>query len=719
MVSGTNERLFPSPNKIVSILCEVEKMQFPLILSGPIVRRVESTRAYIWIATSKKVQIESDFFQIEKGNETHSYLYHKLDTNCQTMKVKIGKQLFVYLIKITPQDESFPTDTLIGYNLRFNDDSRLDDLESLELLNPNHPGSLVYGNLKYPTFQIKRGQSSCHIFYGSCRKLHGDGEDTLAYADSIIDNHHANVQNRPDSLFLMGDQIYADDVADPLFGVISKISNELIGQREPLHHLEKRLQQEPFCTALNQVNGRQLIMESFCQFTSSHAQNHLIEFGEFAAMYLLSWSPEIWDIAQANHFFESFDELEKRKLIHFVSTNEKGDSKNHRFERNQLLNRFNEQQEALVSFRASLNRVRRLLANIPTYMIFDDHDLTDDWNISAEWKKNVSEAPLGRHVIANGLSAYWAFQGWGNDPDNFDQNFIKLMESYFKTIRKGSFHPFTHEKWGNILWQLSSWHFVAPTHPKAVFLDTRTQREYTTTPKLVKLGHIIKETTACPQLLSDQGWSTVSNKLLSSSWKTKTPLLIVSATPVYGMGLIESFLHDYVYPFQVIGVEVRTSFDFEAWKYNGEGFTKLLYQVAKWEPSECIFLSGDVHYASAVKATVTFPGGTTLPIHQYTSSPFKNMSFSGVWGVLMKGVIGFNSIKRKNKDIYRICDTSYSISHDDKDDDSKPFLWKDQLRYQFLEKGSIIETNNNLGLVSISSHSITNVLIKELPEENK
>jgi hypothetical protein len=126
-------------------------------------------------------------------------------------------------------------------------------------------------------------------------------------------------------------------------------------------------------------------------------------------------------------------------------------------------------------------------------------------------------------------------------------------------------------------------------------------------------------------------------------------LIIVSATPVYGMGLIETFLHDYVYPFKVVGVDVQTSFDFEAWKYNGKGFTEFLLQVAAWNPSLCIILSGDVHYASSVNATVTLVDGRMLGINQYTSSPFKSMSFSGVWGLLLKLVIGLNRLKGKRR----------------------------------------------------------------------
>ena len=86
----------------------------------------------------------------------------------------------------------------------------------------------------------------------------------------------------------MGDQIYADDVADPLILAISTISRELIGDKEPLRKLDARLGQEPYSTALTQMYGRQFIMEHIAQFTSSQAQNHLMELGEFAAMYLLS-----------------------------------------------------------------------------------------------------------------------------------------------------------------------------------------------------------------------------------------------------------------------------------------------------------------------------------------------------------------------------------------------------------------------------------------------
>ncbi|EKN65679.1 hypothetical protein BABA_18841 [Neobacillus bataviensis LMG 21833] len=688
-------------------------VEFPFILSGPIVRRVEPGRVFIWIATSRKSDIEAAFYQISKNSSHRTFDYQLMNTVSEPQTIRVGEQLFIHLIKVVPLIGEFPTDTLIGYNLQFTNGSVQNDFQSLHLLSPNHPQSIVYGKLKYPTFQIKSGNSPSNILYGSCRKLHGEGKDILAQADEILANEYDSTLKRPDSLFLMGDQIYADDVADPLILAISTISQELIGQREPLYQLENRLNQSPFTTNLHQINGRQLIMENLAQFTSSEANNHLIEFGEFAAMYLLSWNPELWAAAQAHHLFESFDDALEKNLIHFTFPNEEKYSKQHKTELNNLKNRFHDQQEAIITFQESLFRVRRLLANIPTYMIFDDHDITDDWNITGNWKRNVRRTPLGSHVTANGLAAYWAFQGWGNDPDSFEADFIDNMAAYYKNLRKGTSHSTTHEKWLQQLWNFSSWHFIAPTHPKAVFLDTRTQREYLSEPKRVKFGHTIKETEGCPQLINKMCWARITQKLHQSGWKAESPIIVVSATPVYGMGLIESFLHNYVYPFQVIGVEVQTSFDFEAWKYNGEGFTHFLQQIVKWNPSQCIILSGDVHYASAVKATVTFPDGRTLPIQQFTSSPLKNMSFTGVWGLLMKIVIGINSISRKKNDIYRVCDPSYTITHLEKENEpAAMYLWKDQLRYQIIDKSSIIETNNNLGLITIMNNDIQNTLLK-------
>ena len=72
-------------------------------------------------------------------------------------------------------------------------------------------------------------------------------------------------------------------------------------------------------------------------------------------------------------------------------------------------------------FKAALPQVRRVLANVPSLMIFDDHEITDDWNIDLPWVNTVyaSTNKAGRRAVTNGLLAYLLCQHWGNRPAAF------------------------------------------------------------------------------------------------------------------------------------------------------------------------------------------------------------------------------------------------------------------------------------------------------------
>lgn len=188
---------------------------------------------------------------------------------------------------------------------------------------------------------------------------------------------------------------------------------------------------------------------------------------------------------------------------------------------------------------------------------------------------------------------------------------------------------------------------------------------------------------------------------------------------MYGVGLIESFLHRYVYPLRVLGVNVHTLFDFESWKYNVKGFTAFLLQVEKWRPDPCIILSGDVHYGSAVDANVYYRHGQQVKINQFTVSPLKNMSFGQVWGFLLKMVLNINKRRRNKKNIYRYCDPSYQIRYiEEKEFTDCSFIWKDKLRYRPVTRDTILETDNHIGLLSLSSGSIKSQYVTQNEETN-
>lgn len=58
--------------------------------------------------------------------------------------------------------------------------------------------------------------------------------------------------------------------------------------------------------------------------------------------------------------------------------------------------------------------IRWLLSTVPSTMIFDDHDVHDDWNISASWRADQWRRPWWRERICGAYMAYWIYQHIGN-----------------------------------------------------------------------------------------------------------------------------------------------------------------------------------------------------------------------------------------------------------------------------------------------------------------
>jgi len=57
---------------------------------------------------------------------------------------------------------------------------------------------------------------------------------------------------------------------------------------------------------------------------------------------------------------------------------------------------------------------RWLLSTLPSAMIFDDHDIRDDWNTSAQWRQEMAATSWWHDRIVGGLASYWVYQHLGN-----------------------------------------------------------------------------------------------------------------------------------------------------------------------------------------------------------------------------------------------------------------------------------------------------------------
>src|SRR5207244_11065675 len=140
------------------------------------------------------------------------------------------------------------------------------------------------------------------------------------------------------------------------------------------------------------------------QFRTTLRMNRLLALGGFAAIFLFGWSDVTWpeDLPGAQQIWNAYPQARPG-----ADDQEKVEAE------------YAAQLEQLERFRSALPQVRRALANIATYTICDDHEITDDWFLDGAWCQRVLTSPLGRRIIGNGLLAYALFQGWGNTPRQF------------------------------------------------------------------------------------------------------------------------------------------------------------------------------------------------------------------------------------------------------------------------------------------------------------
>ena len=69
--------------------------------------------------------------------------------------------------------------------------------------------------------------------------------------------------------------------------------------------------------------------------------------------------------------------------------------------------------------------IRWLLSTVPSAMIFDDHDVIDDWNTSLEWVEEMRATDWWDDRVVGGFMSYVLYQHWGNlSPDALEEEEI-------------------------------------------------------------------------------------------------------------------------------------------------------------------------------------------------------------------------------------------------------------------------------------------------------
>jgi hypothetical protein len=75
--------------------------------------------------------------------------------------------------------------------------------------------------------------------------------------------------------------------------------------------------------------------------------------------------------------------------------------------------------------------IRWLLSTVPSVMIFDDHDVNDDWNISWSWVTEMRQRAWWDDRITGAFMSYWIYQHIGNlsPPELEEEELLRLVRS--------------------------------------------------------------------------------------------------------------------------------------------------------------------------------------------------------------------------------------------------------------------------------------------------
>ena len=593
-----------------------ETPRLPFLLAGPIVRRVEPTCVWLWFACSNEITActpklavyESSGELVERLNQDHGF-YPLAPPRADDLRVvALGEHLWIALVAARPRAGEFPKGWIYGYDLAITCKSGGSTLsQQLTALGLD----IAYAPFRLPTFRIDDDER--RIVHGSCRRPGADGQDafvafdqwlTTQTTDKGITLKPISSWLRPSALFLTGDQIYADDVAPPLFAAVQKLARDVFGYAEKLPRAGAStisVDDYGLPSAYSAGGSRKQLTcpgkgatFSPIGFTTDDGECHLLSFPEWAAMYLLVWNEGLCKQYGVEQTFDGWPD-------------EKGHT---------------ERKSTLIGFPAAVARARRVLANMATYMICDDHEITDDWNLDHEWETKTHN-PTARRIIANGLAAYWAFQAWGNDPSQFDLNFEAAITRHLSEIRAAKGEPGVKAANFDGVLLARHWSFVAPTHPQALFVDTRTRREthYPSSDSSVKAA----------VLSGPLVWPFLKQLIAQNHFVKKEPLLIVLPTPLLPhRAMLWAQQHEYKWPAD------RYKGDYELYGNNpGQRPDLIKFLHDQLDPPVLTIFSGDVHHGSVVQglyvggkskdAIYQGKGDWGMRVAQVTSSPVKNI----------------------------------------------------------------------------------------------
>jgi PhoD-like phosphatase len=263
--------------------------------------------------------------------------------------------------------------------------------------------------------------------------------------------------------------------------------------------------------------------------------------------------------------------------------------------------------------------IRWLLSTISTAMIFDDHDVHDDWNISEAWLEEMRRHEWWNHHILGALASYWVYQHLGNlAPGHHEEDELlrrvkeaddaePILEDFARRADRGT--------------SGTRWSYCRDLgRTRLVVVDSRA-------------GRVLDE--GRRSMLDEEEWAWVADHVSGDF----DHLLVATSLPWLlgpGMHYAEAWSEAVAGgawgpAFAPLAEKARQTADLEHWASFQESFARLaelLRSVGAGErgpaPASIVVLSGDVHHAYLYEVAFRRGSGIESNVYQAVCSPYRN-----------------------------------------------------------------------------------------------
>jgi hypothetical protein len=263
--------------------------------------------------------------------------------------------------------------------------------------------------------------------------------------------------------------------------------------------------------------------------------------------------------------------------------------------------------------------IRWLLSTVPTAMVFDDHDVHDDWNTSRDWVRTMRATGWWDDRIVGGFMSYWIYQHVGNlAPEHLaeDDLYARVCEAdeAGPLLREFAFRA-DREVAG------TRWSYCRDFgRSRLIMIDSRAGRVLEPDGRSMIDPHEWR-------WFEEHTHGDFDHLLIGSS----LPLLLAP-----GLHYLEAWNEAvcegaWGRVAARAGERMRQALDLEHWAAFGDSLTRafgIVGDVAAGRngraPASIVALSGDVHHAYL--AEVAFPrgSGARSAVYQAVCSPFRN-----------------------------------------------------------------------------------------------